>query len=271
MKDLLRLLLQSHPVRFIYDIGKPIPLYPKILNSCTPSWSKHRGVFGSFEEARANVGRGLRIGYDHPEAAEMYMKYLSFVLPGDYPTIFWLREALQSGSRVFDFGGNLGISFYAFQKYLRYPEGIRWVICDVPAVIEAGRRLATKRQEKRLSFVSRFGDAEGCDTFLCSGTLQFVETPLRDLLQPLRQLPRCLLINRIPLHDSRECFTLHNNGVIVSPYHIFQKDRFIAEIESVGYKLEDLWTDATHYCMIPFYPEYSVSFYSGLFFTRRSA
>jgi hypothetical protein len=55
---------------------------------------------------------------------------------------------------------------------------------------------------------------------------------------------------------------------MVSPYQIFLRDQFIASLEALGYKLLDMWPDADHTCWIPFYPEYSVEAYSGLYFRR---
>jgi putative methyltransferase (TIGR04325 family) len=81
-------------------------------------------------------------------------------------------------------------------------------------------------------------------------------------------LPRHLLINRTAIHPSRACITLQNIRWMISPYHIFQRENFIQEIESLGYTLIDDWQDATHSCWIPFYPEHSVPSYTGFYFRR---
>jgi putative methyltransferase (TIGR04325 family) len=79
-----------------------------------------------------------------------------------------------------------------------------------------------------------------------------------------------LLINRLPLHPSRECITLQNIGRLVAPYRIFRRDQFIGEISSLGYALVDSWVDPhpQHHCWIPFYPEFTVPAYTGLYFVR---
>jgi putative methyltransferase (TIGR04325 family) len=174
------------------------------------------------------------------------------------------------GLRVFDFGGNLGISFYAWQKYLEIPANIEWVVCDLPMVIREGQRFANERGETRLRFTSRIEDGDGFDFLLMSGCLQFIEEPVGDLLAKMKRLPAHLLINRTPLHESRDCITLHNIGWMVAPYRVRQRDRVIEEIESFGYKLIDAWSDAEIDCWIPFYPEYSVESYSGLYFRLAS-
>jgi putative methyltransferase (TIGR04325 family) len=250
------------------DLGKPISAYRGFLSRCLPPSLKFRGVYASFEEASANAPKGLLIGYDHEAVANIHEWQADAVLASDYPVLFWLRECLRSGSRIFDFGGNLGVSFYAWQDYLLYPDDFRWMVCDVPAIIERGRKLAVARNERRICFTSSFGDAEGCDVLLTSGCLQLVETPIIRLLGQLKTLPEHLLINRIPLNKSHAAVTLMNLRRLVAPYHVFHRDRFIAEVESLGYKLRDIWTADDHSCWIPFYPEYSVESYSGLYFQR---
>jgi putative methyltransferase (TIGR04325 family) len=267
-KALVRALLEIGPVRALVDLGKPFPAYRKLLNIGAPTWIKYRGVYLSFEEARAAMPRNMRLGYDHEEIAGIYESYANVVLASDYPAILCLQEALQRGSRVFDFGGNVGISFYAWQKYLNYPRDIQWVVCDLLSVIQRGERLAFQRQEKRVSFTTQFEDADGFDFLLMSGCLQYVEPRAHELLGRLKDLPQHIVVNRIPLHDSRECVTLQNIQWMASPYHVFHRERFISEMQNLGYSLVDAWVDAQLDCWIPFYPEYSVSGYSGLYFRR---
>ena len=268
-KAFAKAMLEVTPVRQLIDLGKPIRLYRNLLNRCLPSWIKFQGVYASFEEAQANAPKGVRSGYDHEEIATAYGGQT--FLPSDYPALFWLREAMHCGARVFDFGGSVGVSFYSWQKYFQYPDNIQWLVHDLPMVNQAGQRLALEKQEGRLHFTSRFEDADGFDFMLTSGCLQYVETPVSDFLRKLNRLPRHLLINRVPLHSSRHCVTLQNIRWMVSPYQVFLRDQFIASLEALGYELIDSWSDPDHTCWIPFYPEYSVEAYSGLYFRRKSS
>jgi putative methyltransferase (TIGR04325 family) len=267
-KALIMAVLGIGPVRRLVDLGKPFAAYRNILNRWIPSWVKNRGVFASFEEARASVPSGIPHGYDHAEIASGYKEQADYPFPSDYPVMFWLREAAREGTRIFDFGGNLGISFYAWQNHMQFPNRMEWMVCDLPAVIQEGQKLALERNEPRLSFTSRFEEADGADFLLTSGTLQYIEAPFGEYLAKLKHLPRHLVVNRVPLHESRECVTLQNIRWMVSPYRVFQRERFIAEVASFGYRLVDVWADFGHSCWIPFYPEYSVEAYSGLYFRR---
>jgi len=265
-KAFAKAVLEFPPVQFLIDLGKPIPSYRRFLDRCLPSWVKFKGIYDSFQEAQLNAPKGVRYGYDHEEIAAAYGGQT--FLPSDYPALFWLREALQAGGRVFDFGGSVGTAFYSWQRYFRFPEDVRWLVCELPAVVRAGQTLVKEKKETRLEFTDRFEDAENFDFILMSGCLQYIEPPAAALLQTLKRLPRHLLINRIPLHQSREYVTLQNIRWMVSPYRILVRHQFIASLEALGYKLIDAWLDSDHTCWIPFYPEYSVEAYSGFYFRR---
>jgi putative methyltransferase (TIGR04325 family) len=186
----------------------------------------------------------------------------------DYPAAFWLREALRNDATVFDLGGSVGTSFYTWEGYFDYPPNLKWLICEVPSVVRAGQRLAEDKSERRLRFTSQFEDADGSSCLLASGCLQYIETPITDLLRRLAHPPRHLVLNRLPLHRRNECITLQNIRWAVSPYRIFHRDRLIAGLEALGYVLVDAWSVPDHSCWIPLYPENSVESYSGLYLRK---
>ena len=266
-RALVEALLEVGPLSYLINLGKPNGSYRRWLTRCLPSWVKCRGIYASFEDARAHAPQNVPLGYDHEEIALGYknQKFLN----SDYPAAFWLREALQDGPpTVLDLGGSVGISFYAWERYFPYPDGLRWIVCEVPAVAHAGEKIALEQNEDRLRFTSHIERADGCNCLLASGSLQYIEPSIKDLLKRLARQPRHLIINRIPLHSSLECITLQNIRWAVSPYRVFQRDAFIAECESLGYTLIDAWNVPDHSCWIPFYPEFSVATYSGLYFRR---
>lgn len=266
-KALVKAALEFGPLRFLIDLLKPVPAYRRFLLNCLPAQIKYRGVYCSFEEARRHAPTDIPLGYDHDEIALGYknQKFLS----SDYPAAFWLGEALRDEPTVLDLGGSVGISFYNWEHFLRYPDDLQWVVCEVPAVAHAGERIASERKEERLHFVSKIEAADGCNCLLASGSLQYMENSLIDLLKQFVQPPRHLIINRIPLHSQRESITLQNVRWAISPYRIFQRDAFVTALESFGYTLIDAWPVLDHDCWIPFYPEFSVPTYSGLYFRKQ--
>jgi putative methyltransferase (TIGR04325 family) len=228
-----------------------------------------RGVFDSFAQAAASAPRNRKIGYDHPECAHHLENELDQIIPCDYPMLFWLKSILTENARLFDFGGNVGLSFFSYKKNLAYPPGFQWQVFDVPEVVKAGRELARQRESAGLSFTTDFSDAENADILLAAGSIQFVETPLAKLLAGLVRKPRHLLINKLPLYEGAPFVTLQSLGPAFCQYHVFNKAQFISSISTCGYTVMDDWQNAELSCRIPFHPNCSCNTFSGLY-ARRS-
>jgi putative methyltransferase (TIGR04325 family) len=227
-----------------------------------------RGVYASFAEAEQSAPRTKPIGYDHPGPAAMYRERLGRVYPSCYPVLYWLQTLMPATRRVFDFGGHVGVHFHAYRKYLAYPPGLRWTVCDVASVVRAGEELARERPSSGLEFTTRFEAADGADVFLASGSLQYVETPLPERLSALASPPQHLILNLFPLHEERSFVTLQNIGSAFCPYAIFRRSELVLAIRDAGYELVDAWLNPEKACPIPAHPEHSVHAYSGFYFRR---
>jgi len=234
------------------------------------------GVFGGFAEAVGGAPPGRLIGSDHEHAADLAItggaETLSRVNARDYPLMFWLREAILSGvTQVFDFGGHVGVKYYSFRPYLRYPPALRWTVYDMPAVTAVGRRLAGEREDaSQLAFTDRLEDADGVDVFFATGSLQYEETLPWNLLSRFRRLPEHLLLGGLPLSEGPRFVTLLNIGKGYCPYHVFNRAEMLDGIESLGYSLVDTWPIPDKRCVIPFEEARSVRGYTGLYFRRRA-
>lgn len=225
------------------------------------------GVFESFAEAEAAApGKGL-LGYDNAELASWYRERLDRVHSDDYPVLFWLERALTDARSVFDFGGHIGIHYFAFGTLLKWPENLRWTVCEVPAVVESGRRLSRERgNPPALDFTIRPEDADGVDLFLASGSLQYLPPGfLHDLLRGLTRRPRRLLINKQPLHAERAYITLQDTRVSFHPYRVDGRADWLAGLEALGYRVVDAWTNPEHDCRVILHPELNVPAYSGFY------
>lgn len=235
------------------------------------------GVFETFEQAMQAAPRTKSVGYDNEELAQDYQQMLEdnnwensgcTIRPHDYPVLFWLKVALSEGAnRVFDFGGNVGVHYYIYARYLNYADDLEWKVCDLPEIIKAGKVLAQKRAAQKLSFTDDFSDIKGHDVFIASGSIQYVE----DLAQTLtkQSKPTHLLINRLPLYDGERFVTLQNGGKVFYPQYVFNKTDFIKALESLGYELIDLWEDRGSSCMIPCHPDRSIRFYHGMYLKQK--
>ena len=227
-----------------------------------------RGVFTTFEEAAASAPRTRPIGYDNPDSALMYRDRLKHLFPTDYPVLFWLQHLFGQGQvRIFELGGHIGVSYYAYQSVLTYPPNLQWVIHDVPAVMERGAALARNRDDLgKLQFVDDFSEAARADIFLAMGVLQYLPQTLADRLQDLKCLPQNLLVNLTPLHPDAAYFTLQSIGTAYCPYRIDREDAFIKSLQALGYALRDAWINPDKSCLIPFSHGRSLNAYHGYHF-----
>ncbi len=226
-----------------------------------------RGVYASFADAAASIPVHRRSGYDQPEPASMYQDELGELRPTDYPVLFWLDRLLQATTSIVDFGGHVGVKYYAFSKYLSIPENYSWTVCDVPAVAAAGAELAA-REGAPIKFVSSLRDAGAHDILFCSGSLQYLEASLAEMLAELDGLPRHVVVNSTPMSDLPEYFTVNNIGTAFCPYKIQNVARFTEDMQRLGYEVVDRWQNLGKACPIPFYPQHSLDHYTGFYLRR---
>lgn len=226
-----------------------------------------RGVYSSFASAQAAIKSGRRAGYDHAEAAEIYRHEMLRVRTSDYAIMYWLEKILLPNVRIFDWGGNLGHSYYVYRSYLTYPHDLTWTICDVPEIVRSGRQLALDAGDAPgLVFTERPSDCEGCDVLLFNGSLQFIPISLESFLAGLRVKPKHIFINRIPVHETRTYFTLQDVGPVVCPYQIFGEAMLLEMLQRRGYELRDRWPCEGKSVHIAFQPSATVGAFSGFYF-----
>lgn len=236
-------------------------------------YNAYYGVYPDFATALAAAPASLPKGFDHAETALIYAARTRYVLACDYPAMFWLRRLFEEGSRsVFDFGGSIGIKYYAFRAYLDYPADLRWTVCELPSIAAAGRQWAAEHDEyHQLAFTQNRIDADGQDILFASGCIQYLDYPFRDLIAALRRPPRHILVTVLPLHRERSFFTVQNMGTLYCVYRIQAQAEFVAQIKELGYTLRDQWDQPDRQCEIPFHPECRVDKYHGFLFSRAGA
>jgi putative methyltransferase (TIGR04325 family) len=226
-----------------------------------------RGVFPSFEAALASAPPAHATGYDHDVAGGLYIERTEQVYPADYPAMLWLWKAFERGARsVADFGGHIGTAYYAYRRFIPFPETLDWAVSDVPAVAKAGRDFALSHDSwKRLRFVEGLADAAGADLFFASGSLQYVASPLRGQLTQLGK-PRWVVLNQLPVHPSDTYYTLQSLGFTYCPYRIVSHATLTSELSELGYSLRDRWENLEKSCEIVDAPEFSLDRYYGYCF-----
>lgn len=224
-----------------------------------------RGVFETYAECAAAIPHVMPTGYDNEAMASMYRNRLERVFPGDYPMLVWLDKAFAAGAtKIFDLGGHVGISYYAYRRYLDFPADLAWHVHDVPAVMAAGRELAKVRDSwHQIDFVDDLSSAANSDIYFTSGCIQYLEDTLAQRLGALARRPEWLLVNLLPLHDKLSYWTIQSTGKALCPYRIQKRAEFFEALEDLGYKTLDVWENAEKRCPIAFDPEHSLDVYYG--------
>lgn len=236
----------------------------------TQSWAnRHWGVFESFAEANqcvANEGKQPHFTLDHAAWLEEHQRLKTH----DYPMLHWLTQILDGrAARIVDLGGSIGATYYAYDRYTRFPPGLQWHVCELPEAVEEGRRIAQERGATALEFSSDLESLEGADILFAAGAVQYIETPVTTLLAGLRKPPRHVLINKLPLTSQRAGFvTLQHSGKSASPYHIANHHAFVKSMAALGYKRRDHWKCLENFTSIPLHPHLTLPHFHGFYFER---
>jgi putative methyltransferase (TIGR04325 family) len=239
--------------------------YERLFASTSRWRGLHRGLYRSFAEARRHAPPALSTEYslDHESFARQ-ARIESF----DYPAMLWLARALPTARSLFDLGGHVGLHFFAYRRYLQYPAGLRWIVCERPEVVSLGQNMCRTRDAAGLSFVTDWAEADGSDVLLSSGCVQFLEERLWRSMAALAQPPTHVILNKLPLYDLDSCVTLQNTGRSFSPCWLLNRLELLREFAQLGYRLVDEWSCPGRALEIPFHAEHSVPEFSGLYLRR---
>lgn len=241
--------------------------YRRYFNNARGHVRLFRGLYPGFAAAAADIPGGCAVSYDNEASAARVLDEWLGVFPNDYPVLFWLAKLLRRERFVFDWGGNVGLKYFAYRRRLVYPVDHVWLVEDLPAVVSAGRALAQRESARALRFTTGFDELPDAGILLGLGVIQFLDDPFAPLRSAPR-LPRHLLLNKVPVYDMPSALTLHNMGTAFCPYRLFNRADLLTDLEDLGYHLVDEWTNPDVSCEIPFQPEHSIGAYSGFYLTR---
>jgi putative methyltransferase (TIGR04325 family) len=232
------------------------------------------GMFRTFAQARAWLPASPE--FDHAALAAEYADVRTKkVFAYDYPVMWWLDRAFREGATsVLDIGGSVGVHFYAYRRYFEMPRGLSWHVVEVPAIAAIGREMAALAEPEAggLSFAADLERAldGGDEIWIAAGSLQYLENARPgDLLRRCGVRPRHVLLNKLPLHDGEDYVTAQNiSANCFAPVQVYNRRRFIEEIEARGYSLRDQWQVLERSLYLPGFPEHCVPAFSGLYFVR---
>jgi len=230
----------------------------------------YRRVFPSLTAAEAYAARFLSARHEHADSIATHQAFSGRARPSDYPALFYLQSILPDIKTVFDLGGNVGNVFYCYQNYISFSLDLIWTVFDIPAVIPLGLEEARRRNERRLRYADRLGEADAADLFLASGALHYFDVPLSDMLKGLPSRPKHLLINRTPVTNNADVVTVQDAGTYLAPCKLLSRKRLVEELNKLGYELVDSWLVYELGLQIPCYPDLSVPQYSGFYFKLKT-
>ena len=228
-----------------------------------------RGVYDSFEQAASHIPQTFSQGYDNKASAAMYKQWMGTIRLSDYPVLFWLDKVIDRCHCLYDLGGHIGFLFYSYAKLINFHPGFIWRVYDVPAVVAEGKTVAIQEKRDNIFFTSDHESMADADILLASGSLQYIEQDLVDILKasPSSQL-RHLFVNMTPMHPEKEFFTVNSIGTSFCPYKISSKQIFLDSMQKANWRLVDEWINAEKSCPIPFQEISSQIHYYGFYFTK---
>lgn len=267
--------IDSRLLQSLADNASRIPLfrwtlnrvYRRRFNNATGRQRLFRGIYPDFVTASQDIPRHRLRGYDNEASAALLAHHRLRIFPFDYPVMFWLQKLLPECQMLFDFGGNVGISYFGYRRYLQYAPALTWLIYDVDAVVAAGEQIARAECAANLKFTTSLAELSRADLLLAAGSLQFIEEPLATL-RSVPRLPRHVLLNKLPVGALPAATTLHNMGSALCPYRLFNRKQFVEGVLGLGYELVDEWANPDLGLQIPFFPERSLRAYTGFYFRR---
>jgi putative methyltransferase (TIGR04325 family) len=227
-----------------------------------------RRAFPSFAAAQACASKYIQAGHEHPDDVRFHASMSETVRESDYAILFHLVPLASELRRVFDFGGNVGNLFYAYQREIDFSQGLLWTVYDLPVKKLLGEKLAAERTETRIRFTNTLAEASGSNVFIASGSLHYFEEPLHTILGSLEDLPQHVFINRTPCSSGSDLITVQDNRSYLVPCKLHSRAILIAGMQALGYKLRAEWPVFERKLLVPTHPDLSARTYSGFYFRR---
>ena len=234
-----------------------------------------RGVYPSREAADATIADSANASYEFFSSTrnfdDEFAKFDKVFDKSDYPVVFWLSQLTKVHAEVLELGGNVGWAHYSYQKFFEYPVDLRWTIVETPSVIENGTRIARALENRQLDFIENIGADAQAPIFLSSGTLQYLADSLPEIISRMTKLPEHVIINRTPMVDGPEFWTVQNLGPSELPYKVQNRKQLIESMAKLAYEVRDSWNNDRK-IEVPFRSKHVVDGFDGVYFklTRAS-
>ncbi len=204
-----------------------------------PYW----GRFKTSRDAIDTLPVSRRGSFDNELMASRNIETFSSIHLFDWPVMFFLQKQMEESHLrvVTDFGGHIGVKFYAYRKLLNFPADLTWQVVDVPAMVREGRRRLPP-DVHALQFFERAEETVACDVLLCSGVLQYVDATVEEIVVRLPRKPRWIVLNKVNISQGETYFTLEDHGRYTLPFRVIAPKELEQARNRLGYTLTASWT-----------------------------
>jgi len=236
------------------------------------------GLYGSFEDAERAATGFNKVGWNDEGIAKILVNEKpeeaapQVFQTSQFAVLLWLTKLLKSGNAILDVGGAGGVFYEICMRYGLLSSPMRWHVVDVPAMVKRGIARHQQLKSPMISFGTELVEAPSSNIMLMLGVMQYLPDPLGEkgpgILENVKTLPSHILINKVPLMDDGEVWTIQNHVTSAMPYRLFSRQKFMAYFEAHGYRLRDRWMVPELSVDIPFHPERTVPFLEGVHFER---
>lgn len=239
------------------------------------------GVYRDYSEAERAAKRLRPVGWSDPAIADLLVSTKPYCesdtsgefQPSFYPVFFWISRLLPENGQVVDLGGAGGIAYELARRYKIFPDGARWHVIDVPEMIERGAFRHAADEGRSITFGSNLAGAPAADILLTTGAIQYMTDPLGQenlgILDGISNLPRNIIVNKVPLTKNESFVTIQNLVETASPYNVFNSDAFFQSFERHGYEVVDRWIVPELDVSIPFHSKHAIEHFEGVCFSRK--
>ena len=258
-------ILASDPCRTLLTRIARIPFGKRVLNAISSPY----GVYSTFEDGWTTAQKTIPVGHEDPGEIEVHLRHAQSLRPSDYAALYWISKIHPRNPKMFDFGGNIGNLYYSYSPQLLELGNVEWTVFDIPSVVECGRKIAEERSAAGLQFVNSVSTFKPEQILLVSGAFHYWERDLSEFVEQFPIAPRHIIINRSPFHERQPSFiTVQHTKSCAFPCRVWNVDEVIAGFKGSGYKLMDHWRAPELSLKLPLFPDWSVPYYSGFYFSR---
>ncbi|GGC58577.1 methyltransferase, TIGR04325 family [Chelatococcus reniformis] len=241
-----------------------------------------QGLHQSHGEAEAFAASMKKVGWDDEALAKVLVgdedqsrsgpELSKSLQTSQFAVMLWLTKLLRPGDTIIDLGGAGGTFYETCTRYGLLDMPVLWHVVDMPEMIVRGRARHEALQSKTISFGSHLAEAPDSDILLALGAIQYMPDPLGEtgpgILESMKALPEHVLINKVPLIDDDDVWTVQSHVTTACPYRLFNRRKFMSYFEAHGYRLHDAWHVPEITVEIPFHPERALPGLEGVYFRR---